>query len=517
VKSPAPAPALVLGGALLLLAIGVAYAHAAALTGMKAMWDGTPMYSFGYIVPFVSAYLVWARREALAHTVAKPAWLWGFATLALALVLLVGGHLGGILIAEQFAVVVSLTAVVLLVWGLDVLRLVWMALAYLLLIVPFWDAFTERLHLPFQQLSANLGVQMLHVVGVPAYREGTFLYLPNITLEVARACSGVNYLIAILALGVPLAYLYLSSNGRRLALVTSAIAVAALSNSLRVAMIGVLAYFEIGAPLHGPFHVLHGLFVSGIGYVVLFAGLRLLARGDRQRPAASPTVTPADRTAADGVAWRAAALAAVFLLVGVFPMRSVAAPVPAGRPLAALPDRLGEWSVEPMADPAETWWRGADDEVFKRYRSGSGVIVDVAVAYFASQSQGRELTSHYGASLHRGVQGEASPFTPSARGGGNIVQLNGKPGSRAGMFWYELDGEAMTSAYAVKAQTVWNAAFRQRTNGGVVVLLTPPAATPRSDAELAAIRDLAGRVHEALAPILWKRNSQAAARTSLQD
>ena len=51
-------PALVLGASLALLAIGVAYAHAAALTGMKAMWDGTPMYSFGYIVPFVSAYLV---------------------------------------------------------------------------------------------------------------------------------------------------------------------------------------------------------------------------------------------------------------------------------------------------------------------------------------------------------------------------------------------------------------------------------------------------------------------------
>ncbi|MEO5821854.1 MAG: archaeosortase/exosortase family protein, partial [Vicinamibacteraceae bacterium] len=64
---------LVLVGSLVLLAAAIAYAHATALLGMKAMWDGTPMYSFGYIVPFVSAYLVWARRDALAATVARPA------------------------------------------------------------------------------------------------------------------------------------------------------------------------------------------------------------------------------------------------------------------------------------------------------------------------------------------------------------------------------------------------------------------------------------------------------------
>ena len=61
--------------------------------------------------------------------------------------------------------------------------------------------------------------------------------------------------------------------------------VAALSNGLRVALIGVLAY-QFDAPLHGPVHMLHGLFVAAIGYVVLFAGLRWLARGEGPLPAA---------------------------------------------------------------------------------------------------------------------------------------------------------------------------------------------------------------------------------------
>ena len=81
-------------------------------------------------------------------------------------------------------------------------------------------------------------------------------------IEVARACSGVNYLVAVLALGLPLAYLYLRSWWRRGVLIASALLIAAAANSLRVALIGVLVYYDLGAPLHGPAHVLHGLFVS---------------------------------------------------------------------------------------------------------------------------------------------------------------------------------------------------------------------------------------------------------------
>ena len=144
-------PVLIVSLGIAVLAAALAYAHAAALVGMKAMWDGTPMYSFGYIVPFVSAYLVWSRRSALAAISPKPAWIPGLLALAAALVLLLGGHVGGVLIAQQAAFVCSLVAVVLLVWGTATLRTVWMALAYLLLIVPFWDAFTEPLHMPFQR------------------------------------------------------------------------------------------------------------------------------------------------------------------------------------------------------------------------------------------------------------------------------------------------------------------------------------------------------------------------------
>ncbi len=169
---------------------------------MVGMWDATPMYSFGYIVPFVSAYLLWSRRDALARISPQPALSIGVPVVALGLGFSLAATWAASRLPSSSRSWSRCAVRSLILFGARFFRRSWMALAYLLLMVPFWDAFTEPLHLPFQRFSADLGVQMLRVVGIPAYHEGVMLYLPNITLEVARACSGVNYLVAVLALGV---------------------------------------------------------------------------------------------------------------------------------------------------------------------------------------------------------------------------------------------------------------------------------------------------------------------------
>ena len=109
--------------------------------------------------------------------------------------------------------------------------------------------------------------------GYPVYRDGTFIYLPNQTLEVAQVCSGVNYLVAIAAVGIPLAYLSRSTVARRTALVLFGVIVAVIANGVRVALIGFTAYHGlVTGDLHGPGHVFHGMFVAVAGYVALFLG-----------------------------------------------------------------------------------------------------------------------------------------------------------------------------------------------------------------------------------------------------
>ena len=492
-----PAAAVVVAVSLALL-----FAYRDAITSMVRLWNNSPMYSYGFTVPIVSAYLLWNRRHALLALTPRPSWTIGTSVLMAAVLLTLMGRVGGIQVLEQVAFLVALTAAVLLLFGVAYVRVAWAPLAYLILMVPLWDGFTEGLHEPFQQRSAAIGVWLLHLIGVPAFREGTFITLPNLQIEVARVCSGVNYLVAVIALGLPLGYVFLRDNWRRLLLLVVAVLVAALSNGLRVALIATLAYYEVGSPLHGPFHMLHGLFVAGVGYVVLFAGLRVLApASDREHGTVeSPAPRPIQPTVRRGVVPIPAsvALILVFLLTGSNVLARPSRPVPLVAGEETLPSQCGDWTADPVSlanhvtGPAE--WPGADLELARRYRRSDGAVVDVYLGYFTSQEQGRELVTYRSTDVHSLAVRTRVDGDRGAAFDANYLGADGRGVSR--MFWYVIDSRPEANRYVVKARTLWTAIRGARSNGAVIVLSTqvPGSSTPDR-----ALADLAAPVQEAFA------------------
>jgi EpsI family protein len=479
------------------------FAYRGALTALVGLWDNSPMYSYGFTVPFVSGYLLWSRRDALRRLTPRPSWTSGGLVLLLAVGMTVAARAGGIQILEQLAFLVALTAAVLLLFGAAFVRVAWAALAYLLLMIPLWDAFTEPLHEPFQQRSAAIGVWLLHLIGIPAFREGTFIALPNMQIEVARVCSGVNYLVAVIAMGLPLGYVFLRDNWRRLGLLTVAVAIAALSNGLRVALICALAYYEVGSPLHGPFHVLHGLFVAGVGYVVLFAGLRVLSPNREHTDAKKPTTSMGLSGPTSSTSWRFSLAATVILLVifaatGSSLLARSSRPVTLEGALDTFPTELGAWSSDPVSRlrhvTARSQWPGADTEISRRYRRADGAVVDLYLGYFASQEQRRELVTHLSSEMHSRAELRRIEVSGQTGFQANYVAADRQDVVR--MFWYEIDARPETNKYIVKARTLWNAICGARSNGAVVVLSTHAAGQAAPDRILG---EIAGLVQNALA------------------
>jgi EpsI family protein len=515
---PVRAPRAEIVVAIVLCAASV-FAHRAPLAAMVRQWSVSPMYSYGFMVPIVAAFLAWSRRDVLRTLSPRPSR--GLAALVLlgGMGLLAIGKAGGLQVLEQLAFLVSLVGIVLLLFGLAYVRASWAALAYLLLMVPLWDGFTESLHWPFQQRSAGIGVAILHAVGIPAHREGTFIELPGLTLEVARACSGINYLVAVLALGLPLSYVYLRGFWRRAVLIVSAVTIAALSNGLRVALIGVLAHFEIGSPLHGPFHVLHGLFVSGIGFVVLFAGLRWLEQPrpdadlDRARGGGPAKATPTSGFSVRLPRAEALACLLVFIGFGSGVLAGEPRPVPLTAGLDSFPSTLGTWQASPFGGP-KSWprdlWRGADAELRRSYRS-NGRAIDVYIAYFETQSQSKEVAGSRTLDLHRRAERVRVADSRGAEFDANLVRASSEKVAgqdpRDVFFWYEMNDAVELSASGAKIRTIWNALAQGRTNGAVVALSTParsnnPTAGEDDRARARDLSELAALVHEALGPHL---------------
>jgi EpsI family protein len=466
------------------------------LRSMVATWSGSPMYSHAFTVPAISVGLLWAMRHKFAEQPARPARLAALPVLAVALLMLSVGELAAIVILQQLGFVVMVAGLVLFLFGVAYLRIAAPAVAYLLFMVPFWDAFTEPLHGPFQDNSARLGVALMHLVHVPAFRDGTVIALPNVTIQVARECSGVNYLIAVLALALPLSFLRLRSWRKRVLLVSAAMIISALANGLRVALIGTLAYLNVGSPLHGPFHVLHGLFVAAIGYVVLFVGAHFME--DPARPA----VASADRSALFRPSWRRAdafALAAVFWLLVFVGVAPTATPVALAKSLDELPSRFDGWTERLTFGSPRTptdAWLSADQHLSREYREPSGLEARVDIWYFAEQRQSHEIVSYQVAGLHQ----RATPRRIELADGTSLVanEVAWPDRGTVGLFWYEIAGLPEAREFPAKLRSIWTV-IRSGHSHAAAIMITAAAAPGAQDATLQGLRRLAGDVHTGLA------------------
>lgn len=446
------------------LVVAVLFCYAEVLMGMVRQWWTISFYSYAFLIPVVSAYLVWIRRDQLWAIRPQPSYIGGSAVVAAGLSGLVIGRAGGVQAVQQISLLITLPGIVLLLFGSQVLMALALPIGFLWFMLPIWEVVTDPLHWPFQRLSADLGVRLLRVFGIPVYQEGVFIYLPNITLEVARACSGVNYLIAVLATAIPLATVVLTDMRKRIGLVLLAVIVSALANSLRVAFIGALAYYDLSGDLHGPFHTLHGMFVSLIGYIVIFTGLWILSRG--QKPAGRVAVPNLWQLSWPQVRTAWTVLVAILFVVGASRHIDRSHPV-------LLRENLNELSLESAG------WIGrevssaeilpeADRNLSRLYRTVTGEEVRLSLWYFESQSQGKELVNPATAKMHAG----STRFKLDA-GGRGMIEVNrrflhegGK--KQAIIFWYDLNGRVLSSPLEVKLIAALEAIAYGRTNGALV-------------------------------------------------
>jgi EpsI family protein len=478
------------------------------LRSLIAQWSSNEMYAHGFLIPFISLYMLRDRHDRIAATPVRPDVVGGCLVLAFGLMALVLGDVGSMTALEQLSLLISVTGVVLLLFGRAMLRQVWFPIAYLLFMIPVWEVATGPLQPPFQHVSATLGAEFLRLAGVPVRLDGLFLELPNVTLKVAEACSGVNFLVAILAIGIPQAYLLLRRQGDRVFVILFAVITALITNALRVAVIGVLAYHGLAGPeIHGPGHALQGMSVAVVGFVAVFAVVQLLARRARRRntatsiPAAAvaiPTV-PADTS----VSRLALIVSAVFLAVASLHAFRPQHPVDSRISVFTFPTDVGSWHAgAAISPPPLLGHAGADEEMSRTYSAPSGRAVQLYVGYFRYQVQAKELVNEHMSELHR----TASPIRLTLADGStreaNEVMRTTWNRQQYILFWYEINGRSVISRYRAKAWTIWDSLSRGRTNGALIMLLTDvPSGTSTHDVAIET-RSFARVVATTLGPFL---------------
>src|SRR5690349_17886390 len=91
------------------------------LSEVVGRWIRQDEYSHGFLIPVISSWLLWCRRDALAASIDQPTWL-GPALVALSISMQVVGELSALFVLSQVGFVVALLGIVLSVGGYSLLK-----------------------------------------------------------------------------------------------------------------------------------------------------------------------------------------------------------------------------------------------------------------------------------------------------------------------------------------------------------------------------------------------------------
>jgi exosortase A len=190
-------------------------------------WNAST-YNHILLVPPILAWLVRQRSPELAKLTPR-AWWPGLIILAGGVLTWLAGTTLGINTVSQLGAVVLLQASVAVLLGPRVTAGLLFPLAYMLFLVPFGDELVPAL----QAVTAEMAVALTHASGIPATIDGVFIDTPAGLFEVAEACSGVKFLVAMIALGTLVAHLCFASVKRRVLFMAAAVVVPVLANGVR--------------------------------------------------------------------------------------------------------------------------------------------------------------------------------------------------------------------------------------------------------------------------------------------
>lgn len=418
---------------------------------IAAIWWNSATFNHCLLILPILGWLIAQRKEQLAQ-LAPAAWWPGLLLVAAGAFGWMLGEAGAVASARHLGLLFMLQGAVIAILGKDVAKGLAFPLFFALFLVPFG----EELIPAMQTLTAQIASFLLSLTGVPAHLEGIFITTPTGYFQVAEACAGVKFLIAMAALGALVANVCYRSWKRRLAFVAVSLAVPILANGIRAWLTIYVAHKTGSVDLAAGFdHVVYGWFFFAIVIaIIMFLGWRFFDRGVNDPWFDPKTLQP---EAPRGARLNAVVATLIGLIVApvvwLFLMSAAGArPVPAE---IALPQVAG-WQIVPQGQ-GRAWqphYVGADRIRLAHYRDAQGRTVDLAIIVFSSQSEGRELVGFGQGAVEPDTGAWAWTADGAAPSGGRAERIASNGVEREVLSFYRVGNVLTGSGVQVKIETL---------------------------------------------------------------
>ena len=244
-------------------------------------------YTHGFLIPPISAFLVWQRRAVLLRTKRAPSWL-GALLMACSSVMLLLADFLGFNVFAQLSLLPMLTGLVLAAFGPRYLKLVWFPLFFLIFMVPIPPSLTQSIILDIKLLATEGAVRIARLCSLSMIREGSYVHFGQERLLVGEVCGGLRSLIALLSFGTLMAYISKTTRWAKVVILLLSGPIAIVSNTARIFALCVIGYFWGADAASGVVHDVSGILIFACAFGLLFlleTILRRIAPKDEGGPA----------------------------------------------------------------------------------------------------------------------------------------------------------------------------------------------------------------------------------------
>ena len=471
------------------IALSIATFHDG-LAYMLRSWQGQEEYSYGFLIPFISAFLIWQRKEFLRQIPFHGSWA-GVAVTGIGLLFFALGYVSAVYSIVQYSFVIVLTGLALAFMGLPAFRMIWVAFVVLMFMVPLPGFLNNSLSNEFQLLSSRLGVGFIRMLGISVFLEGNVVDLGAYKLQVVEACSGLRYLYPLMTFGFITGYFYKSAWWKRAVIFLSTIPITILMNSFRIGVIGVTVQYWGTSMAEGFLHDFEGwvVFMACTGVLVLEMWL-LTKIGSDRRPLGEvfglsiPVRAPQHaniKLRTTPAPFYAASFLVVAVLVSSYVLPKPEIVVPARDDFSSFPMQFGEWHgkgerLQSIIVDALNF----DDYLMADYRNVGQDNINVYIGYYATQRA--DKVPHSPRACLPGGGWQISDIREQKVEGttiaGQALRVNRaiiEQGDNKQLiyYWFQQRGRVVVNEFFVKWYIFLDSLTENRSDGALVRFTTP--------------------------------------------
>jgi exosortase A len=418
-----------------------------------------------FVLPGV-AYLIYLKRSELDLRVLKPNYFVMFLCLG-SLTLYAIGLAGDV---QLFMHVATFTFLPLSLWafiGNQLAYKIIFPLSFILFCIPIG----EELIPTMQEVTADLSMVMLIWSGIPVYRSGLYIEIPQGQFLVAEACSGISFFIASIVIGSLYAYLNMQSAKRRIIFMCISILFPIIANAIRVFGIIMTGYLTDMEHAVGADHLIYGwVFFSLV--IVCLLGIGELVREKQFTAKDSQNET----TPSTGLSVRACYQSSIsiisLMLMFLVWFNSINAQLNISRTDNNLSVLLSSEQQLSVANYSSTWKPEFNNpyQEFQLLKDLNGDLVDVYVVWYP-RGHGELISS-----LNRIYTEKA--WTLKAKNkfqldDGQTMDLHTIVNPRAKRllsYWYVIDGKVFTDKRMGKLYEIYKILMGSYTGSGLVAI-----------------------------------------------